>query len=365
MTVRKAFLRLCLVACSTLVALSIGEGLSRLVGEPVTADKEFVFHAPFDYATCYPSDGFDPFPLNLENEKDAKLFLEHFPDSARFRLLRARTPRCLVYDRSPTGARALINPGGRQDRIALLGDSFAFGEGVAEDKTFGYQLARMRNAFVRVYAWSGADIEQVDIQFQSAIGKAAELGFKKIVYLFVLNDPLKTDELKREESIINEDLMNIHWARAFYSRGGYVERAVLGLARRSVLFYRVAHAMILERATRKTIAWYRAVFDERRNPLLVDTFDRIARMDHLSRKRGIEFYLVVYPLMLTLADYPLKDAHAAIRRLAADRGVRCVDLLPAFEAHAREVLIVHPRDLHPNAAAHRIAADATSRAMGR
>jgi len=157
--------------------------------------------------------------------------------------------------------------------------------------------------------------------------------------------------------------MNIHWSRVFFNHGGYIERAFMGLGRRSVMFYRIAHGIILRQAERKTIAWYGAVFDERRNPPLTDTFDRIARMDQLSRKRGIDFYLVVYPLMTTLTDYPLKSAHVSIQRLAFDRGVALVDLLPAFEEHALEALVVHPIDFHPNAAAHRIAAEATSRAI--
>jgi GDSL-like lipase/acylhydrolase family protein len=351
--------RLGLAVSSTLLALLLLEGICRVIGDRLPADKAFVFHDPYDYATCYPTDGFDPFPLDLRNEQDARLFRARFPDAKRFQQLRTFTPHCLIYDRSPASPRALINAGGGPDRIAVLGDSFAFGEGVTDDHTFGYRLASLRQAMVRVYAWSGADIEQIETQFRAAIDDAVDLRLNHIIYVFVLNDPLKTAALEQEEAQIN-DFMNITWSRAFLADTSYVDRAVKGLGRRSLLWQRVARAAMLARATRKSIAWYRDVFDESRNPPVIETFDRIQRMDRQARGRGIRFHLVVYPLMLDFRDYPLESAHDAIRRLATERGIPIVDLLPAFERRAGEALTVHSIDLHPDARAHEIAADATA-----
>ena len=354
--------RVGLAVCSIASALLLLEGLCRLFGDQLWSDKAFVAVNAAESAACYPTDGPDGFPVNLNDDRAASVFAQHFPDPANLNRLRAHTPYCIIYDLSPTGPRRLINDGGLRNRLAILGDSFAFGEGVTDENTYGYRLAHLLQARVRIYAWSGADIEQIEIQFHRAIADADDFQPTQIIYLFVLNDPLKTDELKREEAQI-ADFMGALTSRAFLAGSGFFNRAIHGLGRRSMLWQRLMRRVILTRGTRDTIKWYQDIFDEHSNPRLVETFDRIQRMDRQARARKIPFYLVVYPLMVNLHDYPFAQIHQTIRRLATARGVPVVDLLPAFEKRAGEPVTVHPIDSHPNALAHRIAAAATVEAI--
>lgn len=354
--------RVALAACSIASSLVLSEGLCRLLGDRLWADKAYVAENAAESAACYPTNGSDGFPLNLNDDRAASVFARHFPDPINLKRLRAQTPYCIIYDRSPTGPRELIDAGGLRDRLAILGDSFAFGEGVTDENTYGYRLAHWRQARVRVYAWSGADIEQIEIQFNRAIRDASDLQLTHIIYLFVLNDPLRTDRLKREEAQIG-DFMGALTSRSFLAGTGFIDRVVHGLGRRSMLWQRLMRQVILSRGTRETIKWYQDIFDEHSNPRLAETFDRIQRMDRQARDRGIPFYLVVYPLMVSLRHYPFAQVHQTIRRLATARGVTVIDLLPDFEKHAGETLTVHPIDSHPNALGHRIAASATVKAI--
>jgi lysophospholipase L1-like esterase len=89
--------------------------------------------------------------------------------------------------------------------------------------------------------------------------------------------------------------------------------------------------------------------------------DRMRQFIALARSRGGEVGLVLFPdTAVTLgADYPYRFLHERVLAICAEQHVPCVDLLPAFaRVPDRLSLWVTPLDAHPSVLANRLAADA-------
>ena len=80
-------------------------------------------------------------------------------------------------------------------------------------------------------------------------------------------------------------------------------------------------------------------------------------MNEHSRRSGKELYTILYPLLHKdlLGNYPFKPIHEKLMGFCAERGLKCIDALPAFESHrSMKPFIVHEVDYHPNGAANRV-----------
>lgn len=334
-------------------------------------------------AHCYPTDPDDTFPLDLNNPQDLSYFLHEMADCAIYddnlrkayeeeaqatekgtavAYLKREAPHCLIYDdTSPSSPRKIIRPEKCNASLALIGDSFAYGQGVKSEETYGYCLARELHTEIINFSHFGANLPRVVKQFDKALVEHRQHDFSRIIYLFVLDDPLISPELRKRRSYIN-DLMNY---RPYYlkSKAGLLPRICFWFARYSRLFNLVTEKALAYLTTKKTVYWYRSIFSEETNSGLIPTFNVIAGMKDDAEENGISFFLVIYPLMANMNNYPFIEAHRKIRDLAGQRGIRCIDLLPAFQAHAGENLTVHTIDYHPNAISHQIAAAKTARTL--
>jgi hypothetical protein len=75
------------------------------------------------------------------------------------------------------------------------------------------------------------------------------------------------------------------------------------------------------------------------------------------KKESIPFHLVVFPLLFDLDDYEFLGVEAEIERFAAFHGIPVHSLTPGFLGRTDHELWVANNDQHPNAEAHRIAAE--------
>ena len=86
------------------------------------------------------------------------------------------------------------------------------------------------------------------------------------------------------------------------------------------------------------------------------------RLDFLRAEcqdQGIKLRVAVFPFLQNLgANYPFREAHAALDEYWRERGVPAIDLLPVIEAHAGEGMMVHRFEAHPSRRAHALAAEA-------
>jgi hypothetical protein len=359
-----------------ILALLIGEIFIRVFHDFSHLDQPNDLLHKNIYAQCYPTDPYDNFPLDLRNETDEKLFRKRLPS---FRVLLPlaskpeqlndidktevfdigflikNLPHCVVYDISPASPRRLTLPKNYDKSVGLIGDSFAAGIGLSDENTFGYKLAARMNWRVINLSQPGSNIQHITEQFEKLVNVSGSYDISTIFYLFVLNDPLITMELSSRQKYIN-DLMAIR-RENIANNAGFVMMNILRICKYSKAVQFLLEKAVLYTAKKKTIEWYRDIYDEEKNEFLIETFNIIGRMNVLARQRDVDLVFVIYPILADLDDYPFRKVHEKIRDEVTKRGVRIIDLLPVFEEHSDKVLIFHPSDIHPNGFSHEIAVE--------
>lgn len=216
--------------------------------------------------------------------------------------------------------------------VVVLGDSFTFGEGVADDATF---VGRLREQ----WAPRGLKFVNAGVAGHGTIEEAARLEAlldhfrpRAVVLVFVPNDAIPW----QSSSERGTDLRNVQAA------GGSRLLALAGALTSShdvedwyLSYYQGAESAHWERA-RDALTW----------------------MAHTCAARGGRFGVVAFPLMHRLDDDPLTAITDLVRTAAQASGAGFLDLTPSFAGRDAQTFWAHPSDRHPNAAAHEIAADA-------
>jgi hypothetical protein len=83
------------------------------------------------------------------------------------------------------------------------------------------------------------------------------------------------------------------------------------------------------------------------------------------RQRGIALKVIVFPLLVDLdGRYPFTKEVDEIVRFCRQNGIDCVNLLPAFLGKKSELLWTLPDNAHPNEVANRLAAEAIFSSLG-
>lgn len=90
----------------------------------------------------------------------------------------------------------------------------------------------------------------------------------------------------------------------------------------------------------------------------------LREMDGRMRARGGRLVVAVWPLLVGLdRGYPFEDVHRTLDGFLSAAGIAHVDLLPALRGRRPADLWVYPVDMHPNAEANRLAAEALAPAV--
>ena len=238
----------------------------------------------------------------------------------------------------------------------LIGDSFCFGQGVRVQDRFSDLLeARLRRAvadstgrgplLVNLCA-PGVNIRFIYRVLEKYIDHFENV--QRVIYSFTLNDPLRTREIARMETAIN-DFMHFReyrFAHAF-------RPALRTWPSATLRFF--AERMAMRQVSRDTIAWYKLLYGDQ--PGWGQTRQALADMRSLCAAREVETVLLVFPIFYRLADYPLREVHEELGRVARDLGMRHIDLLDLFAGKEASEYWVHPKDFHPNTRAHREVAE--------
>lgn len=251
-----------------------------------------------------------------------------------------------VVEEKPAGTR----------RILILGDSFTFGVGVREEDTFARRLESDLNRD----APQGERIEVINAGVQGYNTR------DEVVYL------------EREWLRLDPDLVII----VFYLNDAYEDRTFLnmgealgvylqpyGLGRYSYLVDLVQHEIAARRSQQALDDYYlQHYFRDAKNflPRPGETGSdwtasraALAHAAELLGQRGVPLVLVIFPELHQLDKrYPFAKVHELVRTSADELSIPVLDLFGTYQGLRDRDLWVHPTDHHPNAEAHRLAAEA-------
>lgn len=236
-------------------------------------------------------------------------------------------------------------------RIAVLGDSIAFGYWVAEEHAFPRQLEGMLGGPGRVevldFGVPGYNLEQeIETLRAKALGFAPDV----VVVAFCLND--------LEGLFSYEYGLTVDRAARGSTIAGRLIEAVLA---RSLFFSWIEYRMAELDARRRYV--------EARNPMSGPLYEeavteqkrallgQFSVLGSLLRARGIAGVVAIFPTFGNrFAAYPHRDLHQVVAQAAEESGLFAVDLLGCYEAY--DFRDVRVDVVHPNPMGHRIAAHA-------
>lgn len=341
---RRFQLRLGLAVGSTVFALLLGEAFARCAGfgavPPVVRSGSIAFEPVPDGA------------LRYVNRPECRFETVYSYGDRRAALVVRGTTNRQGFRGAELGRER-----GPARRIACLGDSYTFGEGVGDDETWPAQL---QTELVRAqpggaFEVLNAGVNAYDTRQAVRLLELEVLEFAPDVVLlaFFLNDAAS-----RAEGA---------WAGFEYGKPSALHRAltVQQPARTLRAWSRLADGLA-DRIVRREYLVFLGDSCSRLyaqdSPGWQAARAELVRARDLCAARGIAFAVVLYPLLLRRGD--ALASHAAYEVVVAhcrEQGIAVLDLEPVFGDCDVDALRVHPADSHPNGQAHRLAAGAIAR----
>lgn len=241
-------------------------------------------------------------------------------------------------------------------RLAFLGDSFTFGEGVPEGKPFPAKVEEILNrADTRV----GKHCEVINggVSGHNTSDEVVDLERRWLAYnpdmviiVFYLNDAYDDEQFGR---LIT----------------GEAEGISMNISEReepaSYLYSFLSHRWQRYLMSRQVTDIYMSQYSN--NPIVGGQDWSGARLalahaKKLTDERGIKLGLVIFPELFKLNDdYPFRKIHTEVGKTAASLGIPTLDLMETFQGKDQEKLWVHVTDHHPNEIAHALAAETIAR----
>jgi lysophospholipase L1-like esterase len=239
-------------------------------------------------------------------------------------------------------------------RILFLGDSFTFGRGVDDGSAVFVELLEARlNAEsaphgMRVEVLNGGIPASLTGQWVELLLKVKK-SFEPdvIVVVFFLRDGTRSSSMGAFFDPIRNKIVANNRASALYGA--------------SYLYRRWRDAM--DRAS-ISASYTKSIVDSYFGDVRQTEEWRLAQRNLLSIQStgtasGAQVGLVVFPILVDMNDaYPFAGVQDEVIRFGREHGFPTLDLRPAFSGKPAADLWVSAFDQHPNAAGHRLAADA-------
>jgi lysophospholipase L1-like esterase len=254
-------------------------------------------------------------------------------------------------------------------RILCAGDSYTFGGYVDEEETFPYLLERD----LRERTGAGVEVINAGVNGYTITDEAAFLGEKgfalkpdAVVVGFVLND--LADLTRRVSSRENQRREAREMSASPFTPA---KRALRRTATYNLLFTLKAGVVgrlgldpTLHEVPARSVL--EATLDARTEELLARYREELARLAEACRRRGVRLALVLFPYHEQVVGGAPAEVQSRVSRMAAELGVPCVDLLPAFRRAGPEAgrLFLMPLDHHPSGLGYRLAAAEVGAALG-
>ncbi|HBL46249.1 MAG TPA: hypothetical protein DDZ90_22975, partial [Planctomycetaceae bacterium] len=305
------------------------------------------------YYQCYPDnphEEFSPVPDTSQGKWELSTFTLTPKPLPLNRL--AETPWCVKYTHSSKGIRDREYSNEAPDgvmRIACVGDSFVFGEGVPIQKTISRQLESQLGKKYEVINGGQVGANTMDeLQILAAIAREADC--HRAIFVFIPNDiPLHPRLAERQKYIndlvqIRDQYLDDYQKNSWH--GGYLKSVDLLTA-----------PFEMDKIKRETVQWYLDSYNPEFNKENLRVFKETIQT--IPKIPGCRSVFVIYPLMEGFeSEYPLKPIHDQVAAIAEQAGLPVLDLTSAFKGRNTSDLWVHATDHHPNGKANTIASKA-------
>lgn len=261
-------------------------------------------------------------------------------------------------------------------RVALMGDSFAWGIGLQEEETLARQLETMLNEQV-----DGDDIEVVNAtkpgsntleQLQILQETVLKYEPDMVLLIYNINDVEYTPQFapqERQEADASEgvDIIEIDpedEIGEISGWGGLRTQVRIWEGRSAFMRYLVPRLGIRLRRWNiiddPEFSWVQQVYaaydDE--NVGWADAQWALGEMSEVTHEHDIDFLVAVYPLLNELEDYQGDSAHQSVLGVCRREDIPCIDLLYVFEYRDERDFWINRSDGHPNAEAQYLVASA-------
>ena len=241
-----------------------------------------------------------------------------------------------------------VTPAGTY-RVAVMGDSFTYGNGVPEDRRFSNLVGAAvhdRGIEVLNFGYPGNNWPE---HVKTLERRVLRLRPDYVLLQWGTND-VELDRDVAGRPLVPPLIGRRDWHEAFY--------------RQSALYTLLNAQWIRLQLTRQMGDTYPAymarLYGDARSDGAVQADALMRRFLELCRSRGVGVGIVLFPdAAVSLgADYAYRFLHERTLATCAAEGVPCVDLLPRFAAVSdRLTLWASPLDAHPSILANQIAAD--------
>ncbi len=242
-------------------------------------------------------------------------------------------------------------------RIAILGDSFAFGWGMETKERFSNILEKKLNDSARgnpsegvtplweVYNTSIPGWESKD-QLEFLKNRAGLFHFDIIVLSYFLNDIYK-------DRALNIDFMNPSFEKF---RKHPLLKPILGKS--YFLEFFLVHFLSFSNTVSYDINEREMILykDEKSWQNHQETLEGIINHCQENKQRLV---VVIFPYLdlVNQKPYPAEFIHQKLKELFEEKNIEVIDLYPELQDHPLEKLQANPFDMHPSSFVHKIAAD--------
>ncbi|MBD3161607.1 MAG: hypothetical protein GF328_05840 [Candidatus Latescibacteria bacterium] len=231
--------------------------------------------------------------------------------------------------------------------VAVLGDSFVFGEGVEQHRT----LTVVAQSLLRASWGGGVRVLNLGVpgyatedERDLAAAFLPRVEPDVVIVGYCLNDPLHWED-QRQQAKKGVDL--VVQRDAYREKGGGDESPFY-------LVRLVRRAVETRRLTSETVAWYRGMYEGAEAPW-IQARNFLLEIRNAARRAGARMGILLFPIFFRLeSGYPFESIHTGIVDWCGEVGIPVRDTLPDFRGRETESLVVHPKDHHPNAAAHAV-----------